>query len=145
MAEVVFRALSVEHRLDSKIVVDSAGTGDWHVGEPADARTLSALQTAGFDGSAHRAKQFDTSQFQSSDLIVFFDNSHERVLASLAPDDAARLKLHPLVSFDPSPAGFEEVPDPYYAGEAMFQSVLELIERCCRGLFRQVAPALQSA
>lgn len=145
MAEVVFRALAAEHRLSNRIVVDSAGTGDWHVGEPADARTLTALTNGGYDGRAHRAKQFEVDQFQSSDLIVYFDNSHERVLTSLAPDDASRAKLHSLVAFDSLPSAFEEVPDPYYAGEAMFDSVLELIERCCRGLFRQIAPGLQAA
>lgn len=143
MAEVVFR--DVAQRLGDRIVVDSAGTGDWHVGEPADARTLAALSAAGYDGQAHRAKQFDVAQFASSDLIVYFDNSHERQLASLAADNAQRAKLHPLVAFDPTPAGFDEVPDPYYGGEALFQSVLELIERCCRGLYRQVAPGLTSA
>lgn len=144
MAEVVFRALAEEHRLGSRIIVESAGTGDWHVGEPADARTLNALSSAGYDGRSHRAKQFDVSQFNKSDLVVFFDHSHERVLASLAPDDDARLKLQSLVTFDTAPSGLEEVPDPYYAGEAMFTNVLELIERCCRGLFRQIAPGLQS-
>ncbi|HLP22583.1 MAG TPA: hypothetical protein VK139_00890, partial [Microbacteriaceae bacterium] len=50
MAEVVFRALAAKHRLGSAIHVDSFGTGDWHVGEPADSRTLAALARAGYDG-----------------------------------------------------------------------------------------------
>lgn len=145
MAEVVFRHLSQQHRLSGQISVDSYGTGDWHVGEPADSRTIVALAAAGYDGTSHRARQFDVSLFESSDLIVYFDNSHERILASLAPDEAARTKLHNIVSFDPSPSGLDEVPDPYYANAALFDSVLELIDRCCRGLFRQIAPALQSA
>lgn len=145
MAEVIFRAIATDQRLGDRVVVDSAGTGDWHVGEAADSRTLTALRTAGFDGSTHRAKQFDVSKFESSDLIVFFDHSHERVLESLAPDEAARFKLQSMVSFDPTGAELEEVPDPYYASDEAFQQVLELIERCCRGLFRQVAPALQAS
>lgn len=145
MAEVIFRAVANDQRLGDRVLVDSAGTGDWHVGEAADARTLAALSAAGFDGSSHRAKQFDVSQFASSDLIVYFDHSHERVLESLAPDEASRYKLQSMVSFDPLGADLEEVPDPYYAGDEAFQNVLELIDRCCRGLFRQVAPALQSS
>lgn len=144
MAEVVMRRIASEHRLKTPIHVDSFGTGDWHVGEHADSRTLVALASAGYDGTAHRARQFDVALFDSSDLIVYFDNSHGRILTSLAPDDAARAKLHSLVAFDPVSSGLDEVPDPYYAGPAMFDTVLELIERCCRGLFRQIAPALQS-
>ncbi|HLP22670.1 MAG TPA: low molecular weight phosphotyrosine protein phosphatase, partial [Microbacteriaceae bacterium] len=87
---------------------------------------------------------FDHSLFERSDAIVYFDSSHGRTLASLAPDDAARAKLHSLVSFDSAPNGLDEVPDPYYAGTPVFDSVLELIERCCRGLFRQIAPGLRS-
>lgn len=145
MAEVILRQIAAEHRLGDRLVVDSAGTGDWHVGEPADSRTLSALRAAGYDGSAHRAKQFSAAQFATSDLIVYFDHSHERALNLIAPNSDAQLKLQPLVSFDPTHSNLGEVPDPYYAQEGMFSAVCEMIERCCRGLFRQVAPALQAA
>ena len=78
MAEVVFRDLIAKHGLESTVAVMSAGTGDWHVGERADERTLDALAGRGFDASEHRAKQFDRSWFDSLDLIVAFDRSSVR-------------------------------------------------------------------
>lgn len=145
MAEVVLRALATQYRLSHRLLVDSAGTADWHVGEPADQRTLAALRAAGYDGSAHRAKQFDVSQFVSSDLIVYFDNSHQRMLHALANGSGGQQKLQSLLSFDPGYAELSEVPDPYYADDETFDRVLEVIEQCCRSLFRQLAPALQAA
>ena len=80
MAEVVFKELARAAGLESSIAVISAGTGDWHVGEPADERTVAALKDHGYDGSKHRARQFDPDWFDELDLIIAFDRSHERIL-----------------------------------------------------------------
>ena len=143
MAEVVFRWFAEQAGLSDRVVSTSAGTGDWHVGERADARTLESLARRGYDGSRHRARQFTREDFERNDLVVALDRSHERILTSWArtPNDADKLAL--MLSFDPQAAGTLDVPDPYYAGPAMFDEVLGMIESACRALFRQLEPAVR--
>ncbi|WP_022881948.1 low molecular weight protein-tyrosine-phosphatase [Gryllotalpicola ginsengisoli] len=141
MAEVVFRELAAEAGVGDRVVSTSAGTGDWHVGEPADPRTVAALQRHGFNGASHRARQFDPEWFGSLDLVVALDHSHKRILDHWAPEPAQQSKVRLLMSFAPR-ARTLDVPDPYYSDEAMFDTVLALVERACAGLVAQLAPAL---
>jgi len=143
MAEVVFRGFAERAGLDDLVVSTSAGTGDWHVGERADARTLDALQRRGYDGTRHRARQFTLEDFDRHDLVVALDRSHERILTSWARTQAEVDKLALLLSFDESARGVVDVPDPYYAGPAMFDEVLGMIESASRALFRQLEPAIR--
>ncbi|GAA2226099.1 low molecular weight phosphotyrosine protein phosphatase [Herbiconiux moechotypicola] len=143
MAEIVLRDLVEKAGLSDRVVVTSAGTGEWHVGEHADPRTVSALERQGFDGSGHRARQFDASWFDSLDLVIALDRSHERVLRSWARSDDDRQKVRLLLGFDADYAGRSDVPDPYYSDEAMFDSVLAMVEHSCRALFRQLEPAFR--
>ncbi|WP_066039871.1 low molecular weight protein-tyrosine-phosphatase [Herbiconiux solani] len=143
MAEVVMRDLVDRANLSDQVVVTSAGTGEWHVGEHADPRTVRSLEARGFDGSAHRARQFDASWFDSLDLVVALDRTHERVLRSWARNEEDRQKIRLLLSFDPDYAGRSDVPDPYYSDDAMFDTVLGMIEHSCRALFRQLEPAFR--
>lgn len=142
MSEVVFRDLAEHQGLGSRIVSRSAGTGDWHLGERADHRTLDALSRRGYDGSQHRARQFTTASFADNDLIVALDRTHERILREWAHDEDEEGKVTLLLAFDPH-ASTLDVPDPYYAGREMFDSVLGMIETATRGLFRQLEPALR--
>lgn len=142
MAEAVFRRLVIEHGLARRIAVSSAATGDWHVGEPADARTLHALTRHGYDASAHRARQFDPAWIADLDLIVVFDRGQERTLRAWAPEDQHG-KVQLLMSFDPEAGGTVDVPDPYYSDAALFDSVLTMIERASTALFRQLEPAIR--
>ena len=144
MAEVVLRALATRHGLDSHMVSTSAGTGDWHVGERADMRTLDALARRGFDGSLHRARQFGATTFAENDLIVALDRTHERILRAWARTDDDEGKVTLLRAFDPH-ASSMDVPDPYYAGPEMFDSVLAMIETATRGLFSQLEPAVRAS
>lgn len=145
MAEIVTREIARHAKLASRILVSSAGTGDWHVGEAADERTVAALARRGYDGSKHRARQFDAADFASQDLIVYFDHTHERALRALARSDADLVKLSNITSFETSLGDSAEVPDPYYASDETFDQALELIEQCARGLVRQLAPALRAS
>ena len=95
MAEAVFNDLIVKAGLDDRIAVTSAGTGDWHVGEAADDRTIDALAARGYNGSGHRARQFDPEWFSKLDLIVAFDRGQERILRTWAPNDQDRSKVQP--------------------------------------------------
>ncbi|QTV80527.1 low molecular weight protein-tyrosine-phosphatase [Microbacterium sp. NIBRBAC000506063] len=143
MAEVVFRDLAEHQGLGSEIVSRSAGTGDWHVGERADQRTLDALLRRGYDGSHHRAKQFSAASFAENDLIVALDRTHERILREWARTEEDEGKVILLLSFDHDAEDLD-VPDPYYADTETFDEVLGMIERASRGLFRQLEPAIRS-
>jgi protein-tyrosine phosphatase len=114
--------------------VDSAGTGDWHIGEQADHRARAALARAGYDGEEHRARQFDRSWFADRDLVLALDETNLADLRRLAPDDDTRSRLRLLRSFDPTAAGDLAVPDPYWGGDADFDEVLAVVERAVDGL-----------
>jgi protein-tyrosine phosphatase len=144
MADVVFRQLAERAGLGERVASSSAGTGDWHVGERADARTLEALARRGYDGTRHRARQFTSADFERNDLVVALDHSHERVLRGWARTEVDADKISLLLSFDPG-AKTLDVPDPYYADAAMFDDVLGMIEGASRALFRQLEPAIRSA
>lgn len=144
MAEVVFRDLAEHQGLGPLIVTSSAGTGEWHVGERADVRTLEALERRGYDGSTHRARQFTAESFAENDLVVALDRTHERILRQWARDDDQEGKVTMLLAYDRD-ADSLDVPDPYYADTAMFDAVLAMIETATRGLFRQLEPALRQS
>lgn len=143
MAGIVFAQLAADAGMSDRFQVESAGTGDWHVGEPADERTIAALAARGYDGSRHRARQFDPDRFPDLDLVVALDRSHERILRSWAPtmDDAAKVTL--LLRYDDAWPQQTDVPDPYYADRHEFDRVLSTVERACRALFRQLEPAVR--
>src|SRR5690606_2158424 len=126
------------------IVSTSAGTSEWHVGERADIRTIEALDRRGYDGSRHRAKPFTAASFTENDLVVALDRTHARILRQCAPDEDQEGKVTLLLACD-RPAENLDVPDPYYADTATFDSVLAMIETASRGLFRQLEPALRSS
>lgn len=145
MAEILFRWFAQSAGLGERIVSTSAGTGDWHVGERADQRTLDALQRHGHDGGTHRARQFSAVDFTRNDLVVALDRTHERILRGWAPTENDKEKIVLLLSFDAVRSDRLDVPDPYYAGPEMFDEVLGMIESACRGLFRQLEPAIRPA
>jgi protein-tyrosine phosphatase len=142
MAATVLSALLADAGLADRVSVESAGTGGWHAGDPADARALRTLTGHGYDGGAHRARQFDAAWFEELDLIVALDRDNLRTLRRMAPPDAEdRIVL--LRSFDPAASpGDLEVPDPYYEGAAGFEHVYDLIEAACKGLVGYIAEQL---
>ncbi len=134
MAEIVLRRTLEEHGID--VEVDSAGTGGWHVGAPMDERALATLAAGGYDGSAHRARQFDRSWFAERDLVLVMDAENLRAVRRLAPPEA---DVRLFRSFDPSSPPEAEVPDPYYGGHAGFRDVLRMVEAASEGLARHLA------
>jgi protein-tyrosine phosphatase len=138
IAEQVMRVRLAEAGLEGLVAVDSAGTGSWHAGDPADERAVRVLRGAGY-GCEHVARQFRPDWFRSYDLVIALDQGHERVLRRLArtPEEAAKIRL--LRSFDPACAsGDLDVPDPYYGDAAGFEQVLRLCEAGCEGLLAEV-------
>jgi protein-tyrosine phosphatase len=133
MAEAVLRANLRSAGLNGAVVVDSAGTGDWHVGHGADARARTALLARGYPAE-HTARQFSARWFAERDLVLAMDTANLRELRSLAPDPEAAERVRLLRSYDPNASGDLDVPDPYYGGADGFDLVLDQLERACAGL-----------
>lgn len=135
-AEGIMRALVTERGLGDRVVVDSAGTGGWHIGEPPDRRAQAAARARGLDIGGLRGRRVERRDFGRFDLLLAMDRENLAVLSSLAPDDEARARARLLREFDPEAVatGDLEVPDPYYGGDDGFGRVYDAIERACRGL-----------
>jgi protein-tyrosine phosphatase len=134
-------AVVIQHRLDKvglvgRVSVESAGIGAWHVGEPADPRALAALRERGYDGSAHRARQFTADWFGQYDLVLAMDEDNYAELTRLAAALGREPPVRMLRSYDPTAraTGDVDVPDPYYGGADGFAHVLNQLERAADGL-----------
>ena len=144
-AEAVFRRRVADAGLAGQVEVDSAGLGDWHVGEDVDERSAAALRARGYPAWVHAAKQFRPDDFEERDLVVALAAGHERALRAMAETAADRAKIRMLRSYDPlaatDPSGLD-VPDPYYGGGHGFEHVLDLVEAACAGLLAEVEAEL---
>jgi protein-tyrosine phosphatase len=139
-AHGVMRHLVREAGLADQISVDSAGTGDWHLGEPPDVRTQATAKRRGV-ALDHRAQRFTAKDFARYDLILAMDRNNQRDLERMAPTDADRAKVRLLRSFDPAAPKDAEVPDPYYGGAQGFEEVYDVVEAACRGLLAHLRAA----
>ena len=131
-AEGVLRHLAKEAGIG--LHVESAGTGDWHVGQPPDARAQHHARRRGYDLSAQRARQVHALDFERFDLVVAMDRGHLRILQRQCPPEH-RGKLRLLVEG-------RDVPDPYYGGVEGFEHVLDMLEEGCRALLSEVRKAI---
>lgn len=131
-AEGVMLALVREAELEAWVSVDSAGTGDWHIGEPPDRRAQQAAASRGYDLSALRARQIAAIDFERFDLVLAMDRANLAELRRRCPP-GQRHKLRLLMEFAGG-AREQEVPDPYFGGAEGFEHVLDLCETACRGL-----------
>jgi protein-tyrosine phosphatase len=127
-AEAVLRRLVDEAGLASEIEVDSAGTGDWHVGEPPDPRAVAAARARGLS-VAGVARQITPVDFEEFDLILAVDDENLRRLRRITPPGAAD-RVRTLAG--------HEIPDPYYGGPDGFDLVLDLLEKDCRALLDEL-------
>jgi protein-tyrosine phosphatase len=141
-AEGVMRHVVREAGLEDRVVVDSAGTGGWHAGDPPDERATAAAARRGI-ALAGAARQVRPEDFERYDLLLASDRQNAAWLRSLAPDAEARAKVRLLREFDPASEGAPDldVPDPYYGGPDGFDEVLDLVEAACRGLLDEVRRA----
>ena len=127
-AEGILRTKARQRGL--KLVIDSAGTGAWHVGDPPDARMLKTAGTRGYDLSYIRARKVDLSDFYEFDYLLAMDLSNQTDLLEMAPpnrDCDIRLFL------DFAACEERETPDPYYGSASGFEGVLDLIEQGAEG------------
>jgi protein-tyrosine phosphatase len=138
-AEGVMRGLVEKAGFGDRVVLDSAGTGAYHVGEQPDPRTREAAKRRGYSLD-HRAWQFTAKDFARFDLVLAMDANNLRHLRLLAQGRAHDIRL--FRSFDPSAGEGAEVPDPWYGGEAGFHEVLDQCERASEGLLAHVRERL---
>ncbi|MDV4145246.1 low molecular weight protein-tyrosine-phosphatase [Shimia sp. FJ5] len=123
-AEGVFREMAQD------VETDSAGTSDWHVGEPPYGAMQAAAKARGYDLSDLRARQFSAEDFDRFDLIIGMDASNFANMERLRPaGNATPVRL--FTDYAPE-RGMSEVPDPYYTRD--FDAALDLVEACARGL-----------
>lgn len=134
MAEGVFQHLVDEAGLSDQIVVDSAGTGRWHLGEKAHRGTRKVLEAHGIDYRG-RARLLDRADLTHFDYILAMDYENLSTLRSMADraDTSATIGL--FMDYAPE-AGAREVPDPYYSGR--FDAVYDLVQQAAVGLLQQI-------
>ena len=135
-AEGVLRHALRRHAPDLHVDVDSAGTHDYHIGEPPDRRAIAHAKRRGIDLSTLRARQLVAEDFQSFDWIVCMDEANLRNALRLQPDDS-RARLARLLDWAPAQVE-RDVPDPYYGGAADFERVLDLVEVAVLGLIEEL-------
>jgi protein-tyrosine phosphatase len=139
MAEVVLRARLAEAGLAEKVEVDSAGTGDWHVGDPMYRGARIQLERRGYDGSSHRARQIRPSWLAERDLILAMDTLNLASLRRLAGDTANhRIRLFG----EAADLHGADVPDPYGGNPAEFARVLDMLESGTSRLVDQLRTVL---
>ena len=134
-AEGILRAKLHAAGLAEAVELDSAGTGDWHVGKAPDARAIQAAAGRGYDIGDLRARQVAEDDFQRFDLILAMDQDNLAWLEQLRPGEGAVPELF----LARQGLAVDEVPDPYYGGAAGFERVLDLLESACDGLVAEVA------
>lgn len=130
----MFLHLLAERDLTDQFVVDSAGTGGWHVGNPADRRMQAAANRRGIQLPS-RARQINVGDLVDFDLILTMDDANFSAVQSLSDEmnGRATAELKTMLSFARN-FNETEVPDPYYGGEAGFEHVLDLLEDSCSAL-----------
>lgn len=131
--EGVARVLAAREVPQLGLQFDSAGTADYHVGNPPDPRSCAAASRRGYDISGLRVRQVEQADFTRFDLLLAMDEDNLASLRSLAPA-AARDRARLFLSWLDSPAPVS-VPDPYYGGPEGFEQVLDLAEAGAQALF----------
>jgi low molecular weight protein-tyrosine phosphatase len=145
MAEALVKAELASAGLAGRVSVESAGTGDWHLGEPMDRRARAELTRRGYDGSAHRARQIGPGWLDRFDLLLAMDQANLRALRRMAGEGSApgageRIRL--FRSFDPDATEGAEVPDPYGGRPEEFAAVFDMMRAAARGLVAALGQVL---
>ena len=133
-AEGVFKQKIKDRDLEKLFVVDSAGTGGWHVGNLADPRMRETALSRGIELTS-RSRKIEKSDLYEFDHILVMDNDNFEAVKSLIKDDKnpVNSKIKLLLSYSKS-SQLEEVPDPYYGGQNGFDKVIDLLDDAIDGL-----------
>lgn len=142
-AHAVFQTMVDERGLAEQVSVDSAGTGDWHLGHAPDGRTSAVAAQRGYDMEQLRARLVEAVDFERFDYIVAMDEENLANLQAMCPADyPGSLGLFLDYSVNPDYAEIKAVPDPYYGGDDGFTLVLDLVEDASTGLIDHIAAQL---
>lgn len=120
----------------SKVEVASAGTGDWHVGQLPDDRSIKIAEKHNIDITDQRGRHFTSKDFDEFDLIYVMDNSNKENVLALAKNDEHRKKVK-LILDEIFPGENVDVPDPYYGGNSGFDSVYKMLDEACEKIAAQ--------
>lgn len=140
VAAGVFKHLVKERGLEQSFLIDSCGTGNWHSGETAHSETRRVATKRGVSLASHRARQAKQEDFSRFQLIVAMDRTNLRDLKQMARNSSARLVT--LREYDPEDTD-PDVPDPFYGGEDGFETVHDIIHRCCEKLLDSLVEELE--
>ena len=135
-AHGVFHHLVERHQLQHAIHIDSAGTGDWHVGRAPDERSSAAALQRGYDLSVLRARQVSAQDFERFDYILAMDAQNLNDLRRMQP---VHFNGEVDLFLNYGSGELREVPDPYYGDADGFGHVLDLVEDAAQGLLRTIA------
>lgn len=136
-AEAVFIGLVKNNKLSANFDIDSAGTTAYHVGQRADRRMQSHAIKRGFNLSSISRLFNPDTDFDYFDMIIGMDDENMHALKHMTRNDADLNKLHKMTDFSIE-MKYDEVPDPYYGGDAGFELVLDLLEDSCQGLLDEL-------
>ncbi|WP_317046830.1 low molecular weight protein-tyrosine-phosphatase [Sphingobacterium haloxyli] len=128
LAHGIMKHLVEQEGLDWQI--DSAGTGDWHVGQQPDKRSIAVAKKYGVDIATQRAQCFRSDFFERYDHIFVMDDNNFRDVMALAKSEEDKAKVRMFLSQD-------TVPDPYF-DEHQFEPVYQMIDKRCRELIREL-------
>ena len=135
-AEAVFRHYVENAGLSEQILIDSAGTHDYHIGDKPDSRAQRAAQQRGYDMSKLRGRQVGEGDFRRFDYVLAMDRANLAILQRITPPDShTRVRLFLQYARHHSE---REVPDPYYGGEDGFERVLDMVEDAAQGLLEEI-------
>lgn len=133
-AEGVMQAIVDEEGAAARFTIDSAGTGNYHVGDLPDQRMRIHARRRGYE-LTHRCRQVRAYDFDDFDIIVAMDASNERNLRRIAPSPEAEAKIVQMAEFVDIDSRYDHIPDPYYEGAEGFELVLDLLQSACRNLY----------
>jgi protein-tyrosine phosphatase len=135
-AEAVMKDMLARDGLADRVFVDSAGTGDWHIGHAPDPRAIEAASKRGLSLTSV-ARQVQPSDFENFDLIVAMDSSNRTDLIEMSGSEEGIMLLREAGGDGPL-----DVPDPYFGDGDGFELMFDLIERHCAALVDGIAPRL---
>ena len=121
----------------SQVFVDSAGTGDYHIDDAPDPRSIAIAKKNNLDITYQRGRQFQAEDFDKFDRIYVMDNQNFKDVISLAKNDDDRAKVQ-LILDEIFPAENVDVPDPYFGGEHGFENVYQMLDEACEKIADQL-------
>jgi protein-tyrosine phosphatase len=120
-----------------KFIVDSAGTGNYHVGRKPDTRSIVTAQKNGLDITHQKARQFNPNDFDYFDYIYVMDSSNYSDVIDLAKNEIQKSKVDMILNHL-FPGENVDVPDPYYGLQNGFDMVYEMLEETCAILAKKL-------